>query len=605
MSEYALDEANNAPSRDLLSHNYAQWTTLPTQGTKRKAIDMDNIELSPGASQISKPNQLEPGLPSYLHLEGSRLSAPQSKPHSDLHSDLSPDIHSRSDEMEDEGTIITRQASITQTSVGRLTMLTRDISVSRSQEAEIQMAPSARHSRQDKTNGMLRPVAEIDNIPSLHQQGASNRPLKPRPNAHKNIGDVDYDSIPNYAPPISTLPTGNPRTLQIDWDKNPPADLSNDPDRHMLHEAELRLAATLNLSCARYLCIKRRIFQNRFEALKAGTEFTRIQARKASKISTQAAGRLYGAWEKVGWFDKKHFLGYLDESNKLSSPLQEAGKEDKNKDTPPTGSTELGIWDVSESEFLLTSDEAEESTDDETADGRLDDGEGVKNVDSYPDISLRGKGLKSLMVEGDENQQGDINAGVIDHLNNSPRNETTDNCPIIEDGRSVQEALHRETASPKKPTGTDTEELPMLETRSMTNMLKRAQNGDFGEYPPDTPTIKTRNNQPRSSSEKVHSHTGLTSPFNKRMPIPRSLREANGADRMLLRMKDEGRQWDEIEEALEKETGIAHAKGSLRHRYNRIMANFATDRLKTDGKPSKNRSLTDPRPEPDDVSYPV
>ena len=123
--------------------------------------------------------------------------------------------------------------------------------------------------------------------------------------------DVDYNSLPDYAPPTDTLPQGNPKILKADWASNNVLNLSNDPDRHMLHEAELNLAGTLRLSCATYLCSKRRIFEARLNALRIGKEFRKTDAQQACKIDVNKASKLWTAYDKVGWFGKGYFLQYL------------------------------------------------------------------------------------------------------------------------------------------------------------------------------------------------------------------------------------------------------------------------------------------------------
>ena len=55
--------------------------------------------------------------------------------------------------------------------------------------------------------------------------------------------------------------------------------------------------------------------------------------------------------------------------------------------------------------------------------------------------------------------------------------------------------------------------------------------------------------------------------------------------------------------AQEKETGHAHSAKSLLCRYNRIVANFGSTRLKVDKLPSKVRSLTQPRLKAEEVSF--
>lgn len=124
----------------------------------------------------------------------------------------------------------------------------------------------------------------------------------PRTTPHRD--DVDYSALPDYAPPVSTLGATS-KALKIDW-RGHPLDLSNDPDRHLLHEAEVSLASTLRLSCAQYLCSKRRIFAARLESYRNGKEFRKTTAQQACKIDVNKASKLWTAFDKVGWFDPKY-----------------------------------------------------------------------------------------------------------------------------------------------------------------------------------------------------------------------------------------------------------------------------------------------------------
>ncbi len=127
----------------------------------------------------------------------------------------------------------------------------------------------------------------------------------------KRPEDVDYNSLPDYSPSTETLPKGNPKCLKADWPSNNILNLSNDPDRHLLHEAELNLAGTLRLSCATYLCSKRRIFEGRLHALRIGKEFRKTDAQQACKIDVNKASKLWTAYDKVGWFSKGYFQQWL------------------------------------------------------------------------------------------------------------------------------------------------------------------------------------------------------------------------------------------------------------------------------------------------------
>ncbi|KAE8144636.1 hypothetical protein BDV25DRAFT_166366 [Aspergillus avenaceus] len=124
-----------------------------------------------------------------------------------------------------------------------------------------------------------------------------------------NRDDTDYNSINDYSPPLDTL-GGNAKALKADW-KGQMLDLSNDPDRHLLSAAELNLAATLRLSCATYLCSKRRIFEARVKALCVGKEFRKTDAQQACKIDVNKASKLWTAYDRVGWFKPEYFQHHV------------------------------------------------------------------------------------------------------------------------------------------------------------------------------------------------------------------------------------------------------------------------------------------------------
>lgn len=122
-----------------------------------------------------------------------------------------------------------------------------------------------------------------------------------------NRDDTDYNALMDFAPPIETLGT---KALKADW-KGQMLDLSHDVDKDMLSPAEISLASTLRLSCATYLCSKRRIFEARVKALGIGKEFRKTDAQQACKIDVNKASKLWTAYERVGWFKPEHFYQYL------------------------------------------------------------------------------------------------------------------------------------------------------------------------------------------------------------------------------------------------------------------------------------------------------
>lgn len=437
---------------------------------------------------------------------------------------------------------------------------------------------------------------------------ATERPGHQLCSSSNRLGDVDYNSIPDYAPPTSTLPTDNPHILQVHWPPKPFVDLSNDPDRHMLHEAELQLVTSLNLNCAKYLCTKRRIFQARLSALLEGRAFLRADCQNVCKIDANKVSKICGAFDKVGWFDKEYFLSYLDENN---SPSNNTNDNSKNICTSSSDLSELDIWEVSESEFHVTSEEDEESVDGDTGDssvsfdGRHEESRDLKSLDPYPDLSLSKQNHGPSHTGRDESQESVRNNEKDQISKTLSRNETVDEGPKIESRTPSPGLVSQEKLDHGKPTSfstDDTGDFPLLETRSMTQQMKRDQNRSAENQCASLSTFEAKNGQQMSGLNKPDRGGTPSNDSAQRIRIPRSLEEANAADVMLVKMKQECRPWLEIEKAIEKQTGKAQATTSLSCRYTRIMRKFAKTRVKTDKRLNKVRPILRLRIEPDKVS---
>ncbi|MCJ1314465.1 hypothetical protein MMC25_008147 [Agyrium rufum] len=178
--------------------------------------------------------------------------------------------------------------------------------------------------RSPKPIALLTPKVKIIRIPRTPKmsgprasttQNATGRMQTPeaiRPLGNKRPEDIEYQSLEDFCPPLSTLDSGKVKGLKIDWNSSNPLNLSSDPDRHLLHEAEVVAASTLRLSCATYLCSKRRIFAARLQALKIGKEFRKTDAQQACKIDVNKASKLWIAYDKVGWFEARYFEKFLE-----------------------------------------------------------------------------------------------------------------------------------------------------------------------------------------------------------------------------------------------------------------------------------------------------
>lgn len=127
-------------------------------------------------------------------------------------------------------------------------------------------------------------------------------------NAESTHEDTDFNSLRDYSPSIFTL--NDLRFPEYNW-KGEPFDLSEDPNGHLLHPEEISLAAILRMDCAAYLTNKRRIFIACIECMKAGKKFKKTNCQKACKIDVNKVSKLWEAFNKVGWFEKRHFSRVL------------------------------------------------------------------------------------------------------------------------------------------------------------------------------------------------------------------------------------------------------------------------------------------------------
>ncbi|KXH35160.1 SWIRM domain-containing protein [Colletotrichum simmondsii] len=145
--------------------------------------------------------------------------------------------------------------------------------------------------------------------PTRHARRVSSTPDPARRIVAPNREDRDFAALPDFCPPISSLPD-KPNCLKVDW-KGAPIDLSDDANVHLLHPDEVSLAANLRLDCATYLTSKRRIFVRRVECAKVSKEFRKTDAQQACKIDVNKASKLWTAFDKVGWLDLKWTAKFL------------------------------------------------------------------------------------------------------------------------------------------------------------------------------------------------------------------------------------------------------------------------------------------------------
>lgn len=136
------------------------------------------------------------------------------------------------------------------------------------------------------------------------------RTPKPRPVASASrVHDLSTTQLVDFSPPVSSLPVG--KSLRAEW-KGAPMDLSQDPNLHLLHPAEVHLAAVLRLPADIYLDSKKRLFAEKVHRLRQGLPFRRTDSQKACRIDVNKASRLFSAFEKVGWLEDELFERFLN-----------------------------------------------------------------------------------------------------------------------------------------------------------------------------------------------------------------------------------------------------------------------------------------------------
>ncbi|TLD07745.1 hypothetical protein PgNI_10958 [Pyricularia grisea] len=122
--------------------------------------------------------------------------------------------------------------------------------------------------------------------------------------------DKDFESIPDFSPPLSSLDGQKPGCMKVEW-RGQHMDLSRDPLVGLLHKEEVLLAGCIRVDCATYLTAKRRIFQRRLECMMQPKEFRKTDAQQACHIDVNKASKMWQAFEKVGWLDAKWMVPHV------------------------------------------------------------------------------------------------------------------------------------------------------------------------------------------------------------------------------------------------------------------------------------------------------
>lgn len=127
------------------------------------------------------------------------------------------------------------------------------------------------------------------------------------------IPEDDWILYKDFSPDIKTLSPGANHFREFFWTRSgKPYDLSEDPNRHHLHESEIALAETLRWTCARFLLKKRLLFAKCLDHHKTSKKFGKTNAQEACFCDVNKASTMWNAFNKAGWLDRKHFTQFLD-----------------------------------------------------------------------------------------------------------------------------------------------------------------------------------------------------------------------------------------------------------------------------------------------------
>jgi len=97
------------------------------------------------------------------------------------------------------------------------------------------------------------------------------------------------------------------------------SDMSNDPERSLLSEAEITLCRVLNLTGCKYLLARGQIVRgyvnNQLDAdekkRKPVENWNKTAAQKVCNIDVNKASHLFAFFTKVGWFERHHYPTHL------------------------------------------------------------------------------------------------------------------------------------------------------------------------------------------------------------------------------------------------------------------------------------------------------
>ena len=383
----------------------------------------------------------------------------------------------------------------------------------------------------------VRRICEAEKAQEMSEKQKEQRsPRSPPPlrstGSGPNPSDTDFRSLPDYSPPLQTLPSGNPEDIfVVDRLFAQLMDLSGDPDRHLLHEAEIFLAQKLRLTCASYLCTKRRIFKGLVDSMRAGKEYKKSYAQNACKVDARKTRNLFSVYESVGWFDPKYFTKWAPDAKLGTGEMSDSDLSSVDEQAIAGAPPETGLVDRRSSTRSYQPTTASHTIPVPTSNGTPNS-----------DVTLNGDHPPATS----SSKRKQSNPTHILHPTTSfkPVNDIALPSPLP--AMSPHHPPHAPLPFPQLdgPASTSYSTYPSAPPSS------HEPNGSGYAHRLETPQTANPHEGFSSDSPETYQWRKTASGKKQQVPIcpyPRSWAEADSVDRELVRLKrHEGKQWEEL-----------------------------------------------------------
>lgn len=172
-----------------------------------------------------------------------------------------------------------------------------------------------RASSTQPASGSKRAARAISQAPNGENKSSRAKSTKP-------TTETDWTKVPDYSADPSTMkdPMMHAKNEHIVKSFGGGTLIDNDPDRHLLSEAEAFVAAKLSLTCDKYILSKRLILQGFVKYLQnrgqSNENWNKTAAQKCCNIDVSKTSAMWGFYNAVGWFDDdmhEHYMRRYDE----------------------------------------------------------------------------------------------------------------------------------------------------------------------------------------------------------------------------------------------------------------------------------------------------